>query len=216
MELKANAISHPAVGGAIAAAIILAGGKNSRMAGEDKAFLEIGGQPIIERVFERFKNLVNEIIVVTNSPEKYHCYSVKLVSDEKPGLGPLMGIYCGLKASSAKYNFVAACDMPFLNAGLIKYMIDSADAYDALVPEIDNQLHPLCGLYSRDCLAVIEEMLAQNRRDVRSIFPKLKVRYLAKEELEKFDQGLLSLVNINTKDEYEKSLNHLSLLRGRL
>ena len=95
-------------------------------------------------------------------------------------------------------------------------MIDSSDAYDALIPEIDNRLHPLCGLYSRDCLAVIEEMLAQGRRDVRSIFPKLKVRYLAKEELDKFDQGLLSLVNINTKDEYEKSLNHLSLLRGRL
>ena len=197
-------------------AIILAGGKNSRMAGEDKAFLEIGGQPIIERVFERFRNLVNEIIVVTNSPEKYHCYPVKLVSDDMPGVGPLMGIYCGLKASSAEYNFVAACDMPFLNAGLIKYMIDSADAYDVLVPEIDNQPHPLCGLYSRDCLAVIEEMLAQNRRDVRSIFPKLNVRYLAKEELEKFDQGLLSLVNINTKDEYEKSFNHLPLLRGRL
>ena len=219
MELKANAkaISQRAmVRPPIAAAIILAGGKNSRMEGQDKAFLEIEGRPLIERIFERLKNLVNEIIVVTNSPEKYHCYPVKLVSDEKPGLGPLMGLYCGLKASSAKYNFVAACDMPFLNARLIKYMIDSADAYDVLVPEIDGQLHPLCGLYSRDCLAVIEEMLAQGRRDVRSIFPKLKVRYLAKEELDKFDQGLLSLVNINTKDEYEKSLNHLSLLRGRL
>ena len=216
MELKANAISHPAVGGAIAKAIILAGGKNSRMAGQDKAFLEIEGRPLIELIFERLKNLVNEIIVVTNCPEKYHCYPVKLVSDEKPGLGPLMGLYCGLKASSAKYNFVAACDMPFLNSGLVKYMIDSSDAYDALIPEIDSQLHPLCGLYSRDCLPVIEEMLKQDRRDVRSIFPKLKVRYLVKEELAQFDKGLLSLVNIYTKDEYEKSLNHLSLLRGRL
>ena len=197
-------------------AIILAGGKNSRMEGKDKAFLEIEGKPIVEHLINKFKVLVNEIIVVTNNPERYSAYPVKLVSDEKPGLGPLMGIYCGLKASSAGYNFVAACDMPFLDAGLVKYMIDSSDAYDALIPEIDNRLHPLCGLYSRDCLAVIEEMLAQGRRDVRSIFPKLKVRYLAKEELDKFDQGLLSLVNINTKDEYEKSLNHLSLLRGRL
>jgi len=203
MELKANAI-------------ILAGGKNSRMDGQDKAFLEIAGRPLIERIFERLKNLVNEIIVVTNCPEKYHCYPVKLAADEKPGLGPLMGLYCGLKASSAKYNFVAACDMPFLNAGLVKYMIDNSDAYDALVPEIDNQLHPLCALYSRDCLPVIEEMLKQDRREVRSIFPKLKVRYLAKEELIKFDQGLLSLVNINTKDEYKKSPDYLPLLRGRL
>ena len=99
---------------------------------------------------------------------------------------------------------------------MIKYMIDSPRAYDALIPEIDNQLHPLCGLYSRNCLAVIEEMLRQDRRDVRSIFPKLKVRYLAKEELVKFDKGLFSFVNINTEDEYKKSPDYLPLLRGRL
>ena len=197
-------------------AIILAGGKNSRMEGRDKAFLEIEGKPIIEHLINKFKTLVNEIIVVTNNPEKYSAYPVKLAGDEKPGLGPLMGIYCGLKASSAGYNFVAACDMPFLDTGLIKYMIDSPRAYDALIPEIDNQLHPLCGLYSRNCLAVIEEMLRQDRRDVRSIFPKLKVRYLAKEELVKFDKGLFSFVNINTEDEYKKSPDYLPLLRGRL
>ncbi|MEK6565041.1 MAG: molybdenum cofactor guanylyltransferase [Candidatus Omnitrophota bacterium] len=197
-------------------AIILAGGKNSRMEGRDKAFLEIEGKPIVEHLINKFKALVNEIIVVTNNPEKYSAYPVKLASDEKPGLGPLMGIYCGLKASSAGYNFVAACDMPFLDTGLIKYMIDSPRAYDALIPEIDNQLHPLCGLYSRNCLAVIEEMLRQDRRDVRSIFPKLKVRYLAKEELVKFDKGLFSFVNINTEDEYKKSPDYLPLLRGRL
>ena len=69
--------------------------------------------------------------------------------------------------------------MPFLNAGLIKYMIDNSDAYDVLVPEIDGQLHPLCGLYSG--LSCGDRRNAcQGRRDVRSIFPKLKVRYLAK------------------------------------
>ncbi len=203
MELKANAI-------------ILAGGKNSRMEGQDKAFLEIAGRPLIELIIDKLRGLVKDIIVVTNRPERYAAYPVKLASDDMPGVGPLMGLYCGLKASSAKYNFVAACDMPFLNAGLVKYMIDNSDAYDALVPEIDNQLHPLCGLYSRDCLPVIEEMLKQDRRDVRSIFPKLKVRYLAKEELAKFDPDLLSLVNINTKDEYKKSPDYLPLLRGRL
>ena len=50
-------------------AIILAGGKNSRMSGQDKAFLEIEGQPIIERLIGKLKLLVNKIIVVTNSPE---------------------------------------------------------------------------------------------------------------------------------------------------
>lgn len=185
MECKANAI-------------ILAGGKNSRMEGQDKAFLEIEGRPIIERIFERLKNLVNEIIVVTNSPEKYHCYPVKLVSDEKPGLGPLMGIYCGLKASSARYNFVAACDMPFINSSLIKYMLENSGGYDIFIPKARKRFHPLFGVYSQSCIPAIESMLKKDELRISSIFPKLNVRFLLKREIERIDPGQRSLININT------------------
>lgn len=202
-------------------AIILTGGKNARMQGEDKAFLEIEGKPIIERLINKLRNLAGNIIVVTNSPEKYAHYPVTVVMDEKPGLGPLMGIYSGLKVSSARYNFVAACDMPFVNEALVSYMIDNRDNYDALVPKIDDELypalahkrftlfskggvHPLCAMYSKNCISVIEEMLRQDRRDVRSIFPKLNVRFLERAELEKIDKKLLSLVNINTRVDFRK------------
>ena len=186
-------------------AIILAGGKNSRMAGEDKAFLEIEGKPIIALLITKLKALVNEIIVVTNNPEKYDDYKVQLVKDESLGLGPLMGIYSGLKASSAKYNFVIACDMPFFNKAFARYIIEHKDTYDAVVPKIDDVVHPLCALYSTDCIPVIEKMLRQNRREVRSIFPEINVRFLAKQEIEKFDKNLLSLLNINTKDDFAKA-----------
>ena len=186
-------------------AIILAGGKNSRMAGEDKAFLEIEGKPIIAILAAKLKALVDEIIVVTNNPEKYDDYRVQLVKDESLGLGPLMGIYSGLKASSAKYNFVIACDMPFLNEEVARYIIENKDTYDALVPKIDDELHPLCALYSKDCIPVIERMLHQGRRDVRSIFPEINIRYLSKQELEKFDKNLFSLLNINTKEAFVKA-----------
>ena len=182
-------------------AIILAGGKNSRMEGRDKAFLEIEGKPIVEHLINKFKTLVDEIIVVTNNPEKYSAYPVKLASDEKPGLGPLMGIYCGLKASSAGYNFVAACDMPFVNPGLVRYMIEQKDNYDVMVADVEGKLHPLLGIYSKNCIPVIEELLKQNILNVRSLFPKVKSRFIKKEELEKFDPELLSLVNINTREE---------------
>lgn len=185
-------------------AIILAGGKNTRMQGEDKAFLEIEGEPIIERLINKLRKLAGDIIVVTNSPEKYAHYPVTVVRDEKPGLGPLMGIYSGLKVSSVRYNFVAACDMPFVNEALVSYMIDNRDNYDALVPKIDDELHPLCAMYSKNCISVIEEMLRQDRMDVRSIFPKLNVRFLERAELEKIDKKLLSLVNINTRVDFRK------------
>ena len=185
-------------------AIILAGGKNIRMQGEDKAFLKIDGRPIIEILIETLKPLVNKIIVVTNSPEKYNNYKVTLVADEVLGKGPLMGLYSGLKASSAQYNFVIACDMPFLNEALVNYMIEKRDNYDALIPKIDDELHPLCGLYSKNRIPVIEEMLRKDSRQVRSVFPKINIRYLLKEELEKVDPKLVSLLNINTKDDFSK------------
>lgn len=185
-------------------AIILAGGKNSRMAGEDKAFLEIEGQPIIERLIGKFKLLVNKIIVVTNSPERYSGFDCLLVKDDLPGLGPLMGIYSGLKFSSEVYNFICACDMPFVNPGLVRYMMEQRENYDVVVTDVEGKLHPLLGIYSKNCIPVIEELLKQNILNVRSLFPKVKSHFIKKEELEKFDPGLLSLANINTKEEMDK------------
>lgn len=187
-------------------AILLAGGKNSRMAGADKAFLEIEGKPIIERLINRFKSLVNEIIVVTNSPERYSGFDCLLVKDALPGLGPLMGIYSGLTASSELYNFICACDMPFVNQGLVKYMIGEKNTYDVVAADVEGKLHPLFGIYSKNCIPVIEELLKQNILNVRSLFSKVRSRFIKKEELEKFDPELLSLVNINTREVLRSSL----------
>ncbi|OGX23616.1 MAG: hypothetical protein A3J51_06770 [Omnitrophica WOR_2 bacterium RIFCSPHIGHO2_02_FULL_45_21] len=201
-------------------AIILAGGRNTRMQGEDKAFIEIEGKPIVARIIEKLKTLlspvqnycasskekeisngVRQIIVVTNSPEKYVSFKVKTIKDEHPGKGPLMGIYCGLKASSCKYNFVVACDMPFINTSLIKFIIDNRDNYDIVISRVSEKFHTLFGLYSKSCIPVMEEMLEKNELRIRSIFPKLNARFLSRQEIERIDPGLLSLVNINTPEE---------------
>lgn len=187
-------------------AIILAGGRNTRMQGIDKAFLEIDGQPFIARIIDRLKDLVGEIIVVTNAPEKYAKYKVKLARDDAIGMGPLMGIYCGLKASGAQYNFVVGCDMPFIKPALIKFMLDKRDDYDILLIRDSEKFHTLFGVYSKRCIPVIEELIEKEKLRVRDIFPKLKARFFSKAEAEKFDPGLLSVVNINTPDELKKVL----------
>lgn len=181
--------------------IILAGGKNTRMRGEDKAFIEIEGKAIVAGIIEKLKPLVCQIIVVTNNPEKYASFKVKAIKDEHPGKGPLMGIYCGLKASSSKYNFVTACDMPFIDASLIKFIIDKRDNYDIVISRVSEKFHTLFGIYSKSCIPVMEEMLEKNELRLRSIFPKLNVRLLLKEDIEKFDPQLLSLVNINAVED---------------
>lgn len=187
-------------------AIILAGGKNTRMEGQDKAFLEIEGSPIVARLIEKLRPIVDEIIVVTNSSfKKYSHFEVKLVKDESPHKGPLMGIYSGLKVSSSDHNFVVAGDMPFLNEALVRHMIKNRDDYDVLIPKIDDKFHPLFGIYSKECIPVIEEMLGQNKLKVSDLFPKVKKKFLLRPEIERFDGPLLSLMNINTREDLARA-----------
>lgn len=184
----------------------MAGGKNTRMEGEDKAFLEIEGSPIMARLIEKLRSLVNEIIVVTNAPfKKYSHFEVKLVKDESPHKGPLMGIYSGLKASSSDHNFVVAGDMPFLNEALVRHMIKNRDDYEVVIPKIDDKFHPLFGIYSKKCIPVIEEMLGQNKLKVSALFPKVKTKFLLRPEIEQFDGHLLSLMNINTRKDLARA-----------
>jgi len=186
-------------------AIILAGGKNTRMHGQDKAFLEIKGKAIARILIEKFRPLADDVIVVTNFPQKYANLDVKLVKDEYPGKGPLMGIYSGLKFSSSKYNFIVACDMPFVKPSLIRYFMDCADDYDVVIPKIDGKFHPLFGIYSRECIPVIQEMLKQDVLRISDMFPKVKTCFISRQDLEKFDKGLVSLININTAEDLIKA-----------
>ena len=87
--------------------------------GTDKAFLKLAGVPLIEHVLQALRGIVDRIIIVTNSPAAYASYDALVVTDAFDKRGPLTGIYSGLLNSTDTYNFVAACDMPFLNPRLI-------------------------------------------------------------------------------------------------
>ncbi|MDP2938929.1 MAG: molybdenum cofactor guanylyltransferase [Candidatus Omnitrophota bacterium] len=182
-------------------AIILAGGKSRRM-GFDKAFIKIEGMPIIKRELSLLKKIFKEVIIVTNGLDKYRGFKkVSIIKDVIPERGPLGGIYSGLISSNSLYNFVVACDMPFINEALIKYMIKNKESYDIILPKINGRYHPLFGIYNKRCLPIIKHMLEQNRLKISDIFLKLKCYFISRKKIEEFDQGLLSLVNINTKDD---------------
>jgi molybdenum cofactor guanylyltransferase len=184
--------------------IVLAGGENRRM-GADKAFLPIAGSPLIEHVLRPLARLFREIIVVTNSPERYAAYGVSVVRDAFDKRGPLTGIYTGLLHSNDEYNFVVACDMPFLNARLIAYMITLAEGYDAVVPTKGEFMEPLHAVYYRGIVPVIEERIRQNDQRIRNMFATLRIRYVLKEEIGRFDPECKSFRNLNTRQDYEEA-----------
>lgn len=184
-------------------AIILAGGKSSRM-GFDKAFLKIDGIPLIKRQIKLLKDIFGKIIIVTNNPHRYRRKGIKVVRDIIPDKGPLGGIYSGLMASTSFHNFVVACDMPFMNKALVRYMVKKKGDYDVIVPKIDGRFHPLFAVYSKKCIPAIEILLKQGKLRISNLFPKVKPLFLLKREAERFDEHLFSFTNINTKKDYYK------------
>lgn len=185
--------------------IILAGGENRRM-GADKAFLEIDGRPMIDHILDVFSKLFERTIVVTNTPDRYRNYDVDVTCDALDIRGPLTGIYSGLLRSTAEYNFVAACDMPFLNLRLISYMGEIAGGQDAVVPQFNGFLEPLHAFYRRDILPVIETQIRMHDRRIRGLFDLVQVRYVTEEEIDRFDPLKRSFRNLNTQKEYKEAV----------
>ncbi|MEK6700367.1 MAG: molybdenum cofactor guanylyltransferase [Nitrospirota bacterium] len=185
--------------------IVLSGGGSRRM-GTDKAFLELSGRPIIEHILDVLHGVFETVIIVTNSPPLYAAYDTVVVTDALEAPGPLTGIYSGLLASKDDYNFIVACDMPFLNPALLSYMTGLAEGYDAVVPKIGGFCEPLHAVYSRGMLPRIESSIRRNSQRLHGLFEGVRVRYVAGEEIDRFDPQRRSFKNLNTPQEYKEAV----------
>jgi molybdopterin-guanine dinucleotide biosynthesis protein A len=188
--------------------IVLAGGKGLRL-GRDKALETIDGQSLLQRVVTRLGSFSSEIIIVTakgkSFPQFSYNPSFRVVADAYPGRGALVGLATGLAASKARYNLAVACDMPFLNQTLLRYMLGLKDGFDLVVPRVGGYVEPLHAVYARSCLAPMERLLEQGEMQINALFELVKVRYVEAEELEGFDPRRLSFFNVNTSADLERA-----------
>jgi molybdopterin-guanine dinucleotide biosynthesis protein A len=188
--------------------IALAGGKSLRL-GRNKLREQVGGRALLSRVIDTLGALDGDIIIVAGAGQDLTLFPagqrVKIVADIYPGGGVLGGIYTGLTASDSFHNLVVACDMPFLNTALLRYLIEAAESYDAVVPRLNGFIEPLHAVYAKSCLPHIKTEIESGRRDIRSFFSRVKVRYVESEEIDRFDPQRLSLFNINTEDDLKKA-----------
>jgi molybdenum cofactor guanylyltransferase len=187
--------------------IVLAGGKSRRL-GRNKVIEKIGDQSLLERVVSSLSVFKSEIIIVTAKesalPQLTSYPKLKLVNDIYPGKGSLGGIYTGLVSSESFKNVVVACDMPFLNLKLLRYMVDLTTGYDAVVPRAcEDILEPLHAVYTKDCIPKIELLIKQDRLSILELFPLVKVRYVENAEINKFDSEHISFFNVNTEADLQ-------------
>ncbi|MDF2571595.1 MAG: molybdenum cofactor guanylyltransferase [Sporomusa sp.] len=179
------------------AGIVLAGGLSTRM-GKDKAALTWNGSDFLNTVLSRLEPVCSELIVVSNVPRSLYLPNVRIVSDNYNFCGPLAGMQAGISASNYSYNFITACDMPYINTQAVAYTGLVAIGYDAAVPFIDGFFNPLHGVYHRNCLTHIERMLKQGQYRISDFYDKVNLRKISRGELVQFDQELKTLTNINT------------------
>jgi len=190
--------------------IILAGGRSSRF-GREKHTEVIAGKSLIERVIDRLRLLGPEILIVISQRQARSSVSlcifpeVKTVVDLYPEKSSLGGIYTGLVHSTYLRNLVVACDMPFLNLNLLRYMIDLSPDFDVVIPRIGDQMEPLHAIYSKNCLSPMENLLKQDNLRIINLLNSVKGRYVEKDELDRFDPEHLSFFNINTRADLERA-----------
>src|SRR5581483_11458750 len=158
-------------------------------------------QPIAVRTVRLFQDLFPQVVVATNRPERFAGLGVETVADNYPGCGPLAGIQAALVASRHPHVFVAACDMPGLDAGAIRFLLGRIGAADAIVPRWQGDIEPLHAVYARRCLPVIESCLRASRYALRDFLPLVDVDYVSEDEVARVHGAAASLTNVNTPEE---------------
>lgn len=180
-------------------AAIMAGGKSKRM-GQDKAWIELDGEPLIKRVADVLAQVADEVIVVANDP-RYGSLGLRVVKDRYPQGGALGGIATGVAAAAHDTVLVAACDMPFLSADLWRLLIGHIGAADVVIPRIGGEYETLHALYTKACLPHMARALAENRLRVIAFFDQVRVMAIEEPELRAVDPALRSFTNVNTPEE---------------
>jgi molybdopterin-guanine dinucleotide biosynthesis protein A len=178
-----------------ATAIILAGGKSSRM-GVDKSLLPVNGETLIASIVRQLEDHFDEIIIGANDPQKYLFLQRLVVPDVETNRGPLMGIYSCLLASSNDVNFITACDIPEMNLKLIQNMINLAGDADIVMPVKENNKHePLYAVYRKSVAAKADLVLQNNGRRIIELLDNVTVK------LVEFN-GTAWYQNLNLKHDY--------------
>jgi molybdopterin-guanine dinucleotide biosynthesis protein A len=188
--------------------VILAGGQNTRFPIQ-KGFIRINGIPIIERNLALMRSLFRDVLISTNMPEAYFSLGAPLVGDVLPSRGPMAGIYTALINSRDPSIFVCACDMPFLDARVIRLVCERYSGQlqrghiDAAVPVFNGEPQPLFGVYCNTVLPALEEGILNDKVALKQFLNEIRVYFVEDADVRAVDPEGKSFVNINTMDDYK-------------
>jgi molybdopterin-guanine dinucleotide biosynthesis protein A len=180
-------------------AVILAGGKSSRM-GRDKALLRLGRETFLEKILAQLSRFP-EIFISASREGDYTRFGVPVVLDLYPGKGPMGGLYSALVICRSPALLAIGCDKPLFEAALGHWLISRLEGFDAAVPITrDGRVQPLCAVYAKSCKDVFLSQIQKGDYRMTHALKLLRTNYIALSRTA-FSDSLLS--NINTPEQYE-------------
>lgn len=174
--------------------------------GQDKATLRINGQSLLERTVSVLASVTDELFVVGRKSLSPPAPAATAIPDDTSSAGPLGGLVTGLRQSHHTYAVVVACDLPFLDAELLRHLLHLAPGYDAVVPRIDGRAQVLHAVYARRVERAAREQIAAGQLKVERVLERLRVRWIEAAEIKPIDPLHRSFINVNTPEDWKRAV----------
>ena len=184
---------------------ILAGGKSSRM-GMDKGLVMLGGKPAVQYVIEQLQPLVTKTVIVSDNRE-YEKFGLEVIGDVIKNSGPAGGILAALQHSDSKKNFVVSCDMPFITAPAITFLIKNSFQNQITLPVYKQHLEPLFGIYATDCFSGWQQLIEQQVFKLQDLISHFSFLKIETDDNPVFNELLFT--NMNTQEDLEMAIKNL-------
>ncbi|MDX2196905.1 MAG: NTP transferase domain-containing protein [Cytophagales bacterium] len=180
---------------------ILAGGKSSRM-GTDKGMLAYGQHTMAAHIAATLSKCDIEVYIVSNHYDQ-NSIQYPIIKDIIPNLGPAGGIYSALIHTDSAHNVILSCDTPFITMDSLLYITNKyIPTYDTCVATENNKIHPLFGIYHKNCAEYFELCLKNNELKLQNIIKSLNCQYI---DMSMYAHSANNIfLNINTPDDYQK------------
>jgi molybdopterin-guanine dinucleotide biosynthesis protein A len=184
---------------------ITAGGKASRMNFQNKSFLTIDGERILDRNLKVLRPIFNDIFIITNQPNDYELqYQIPLFPDYFQNIGPLAGLHTALKHAQNETVFLLSSDLPFLDANLIQNLLESFEKIEktsVLIPRINEMIEPLHAIYHRRIIHQLEAFItSSNSFAMRDFLRKNDCHYY---DLAPTAENRRAFYNVNSPEDIQ-------------
>lgn len=181
-------------------ALILAGGKSSRMGGNHKGNLLLGEETFVQHIVREMAPISDQIWISYGNEVHAEYENCKIVQDIYKDCGPMGGIHAGLKKAENEKVIIVACDMPFMRAEFFERLLrEMEDATDVIIPIVDGRIHPLAAVYKKRILPVVETQIQSGNYRLRHILDQVNTKYV---DVSDNAEMVEMLRNINNTNDY--------------